>query len=83
MKVISYDELRLDLRRWLDSVDDDVEEVVIRREDRKDLVVIPLEAYTALTETDYLLSGKNREVLLRSIEESRSGKKVYRDLREP
>jgi len=80
MKVINYTELRLNLKHWLDSVIDDVEEVIIKRKNQKDLVLISLEEYNSLVETNYLLSGKNREVLLESIEEIKKGSQKYQDL---
>jgi len=80
MKVINYTELRLNLKHWLDSVIDDVEEVIIKRKNQKDLVLISLEEYNSLVETNYLLSGKNREVLLESIEEVKKGSQKYQDL---
>ena len=80
MKVVNYTELRLNLKYWLNSVIDDVEEVIIKRKDQKDLVLISLEEYNSLVETNYLLSGKNREVLLKSIEEVKKGNKEYQEL---
>ncbi len=80
MKVINFTELRLNLKHWLDSVVDDVEEVIVKRKDQKDLVIISLEEYNALVETNYLLSGKNRDILLKSVEEYRLNKKLYKDL---
>lgn len=80
MKVINYTELRLNLRKWLDSVVDDVEEIIIKRKDQKDLVLISLEEYNSLKETQYLLSGKNRDVILKSISEVKKGKKKYKSL---
>ncbi len=80
MKVINYTELRLNLKHWLDSVIDDVEEVIIKRKDQKDLVLISLEEYNSLVETNYLLSGKNRDVLLESIAEVKNGNKKQKDL---
>jgi len=80
MKVVNYTELRLNLKHWLDSVIDDVEEVIIKRKNQKDLVLISLEEYNSLKETDYLLTGKNREVILDTINEVKSGKKVYHKL---
>ena len=80
MKVINYTELRLNLKHWLNSVIDDVEEVIIKRKDQKDLVLISLEEYNALVETKYLLSGKNRDVLLQSIAEVKKGNKLNREL---
>ena len=80
MKVINYTELRMNLKHWLNSVIDDVEEVVIKRKDQKDLVLISLEEYNSLVETNYLLSGKNRDVLLESINEVKTGNKKYQEL---
>jgi len=74
MKVVNYTDLRLSLKKWLDLVVDDVEELIIKRKNNKDLVLISLEEYNSLKETSYLLSGKNRDVLLKSIEESKKGK---------
>ncbi|RLD25354.1 MAG: prevent-host-death protein [Bacteroidetes bacterium] len=59
---------------------DDVEELIITRKNRKDLVLISLEEYNALKETNYLLSGNNREKLLKSLEEAKSGKTIQRGL---
>lgn len=73
MKVVNYTDLRLNLKKWLDLVVDDVEELIIKRKNNKDLVLISLEEYNSLKETNYLLSGKNRAVLLNSVEEAKSG----------
>ena len=80
MKVVNYTELRLNLKYWLNSVFDDVEEVIIKRKDQKDLVLISLEEYNSLVETNYLLSGKNRDVLLESIKEVKKGDKKNQEL---
>jgi len=80
MKVVNYSELRLNLKHWLDSVINDMEEVIIKRRDQKDLVLISLDEYNALVETNYLLSGKNRTVLLQSIAEVENGNKEYQEL---
>lgn len=80
MKVVNYTELRLNLKHWLDSVVDDVEELIIKRKNQKDLVLISLEEYNALVETNYLLSGKNRDVLLDSIAETKDGEKEYKEV---
>ena len=74
MKTVNYTDLRLNLKKWLDLVVDDVEELIIKRKDNKDLVLVSLEEYNSLKETSYLLSGKNRDVLIKSLEEAKSGK---------
>ncbi len=80
MKVINYTDLRLNLKHWLNSVYDDVEEVVIKRKNHQDIVLISLAEYNSLVETDYLLSGKNGEILRKSLAELDRGEKVYHDL---
>lgn len=80
MKVINYTDLRLNLKKWMDTVIDDMEEIIIKRKDNKDLVLISLEEYNSLTETNYLLSGKNRDVILKSLEQSKSNKIVVEEI---
>lgn len=82
MKVINYSDLRLNLKKWLDLVVDDMEELIITRKNNKDLVLISLEEYNSLKETRYLLTGKNREVLLKSIEEAKGGNTIEGALKE-
>ena len=76
MKVINYTDLRLNLKKWMDAVTDDMEEIIVKRKDNKDLVLISLEEYNALTETNYLLSGKNRNVLLHSVKDVQENKSL-------
>lgn len=73
MKVVNYTDLRLNLKKWFDLVVNNVEEVIIKRKDNKDLVLITLEEYNSLKETSYLLSGKNRDVLMTSIQQAKAG----------
>lgn len=80
MKVINYTELRLNLKRWLDLVVDDFEELIIKRKDNRDLVLISLEEYRSLKETQYLMSGKNRDHLMESLEQAKKGKTEQKDL---
>ena len=74
MKVVNYTDLRLNLNKWLDLVVNDVEELIIKRKNDKDVVLISLDEYNSLKETSYLLSGKNRDVLMKSIKEVKEGK---------
>ncbi|WP_100627713.1 type II toxin-antitoxin system Phd/YefM family antitoxin [Algoriphagus formosus] len=80
MKVVNYTDLRVNLKKWFDLVVDDLEEVIIKRKDNRDLVLISLDEYNALKETSYLLSGKNRDVLMKSLEEANAGKIIERPL---
>lgn len=55
-------------------------DVVIKRKNGKDLVLISLDEYNSLKETTYLLSVKNREVLLDSVKKLEEGKGKIKDL---
>ncbi|WP_194850203.1 type II toxin-antitoxin system Phd/YefM family antitoxin [Nonlabens antarcticus] len=74
MEIINYTDFRANLKHWFDKVIDDVTDVVIKRKGGNDLVLISLDEYNSLKETTYLLSGKNRDVLINSIKELESGK---------
>ncbi|WP_245812754.1 type II toxin-antitoxin system Phd/YefM family antitoxin [Flagellimonas flava] len=80
METVNYTDFRANLKYWLDKVVNDVSDIVIKRKNGKDLVLISLDEYNSLKETAYLLSGKNRDVLLESIKELESGKGVQKDL---
>lgn len=76
METVNYSEFRANLKHWLDKVIQDVSNLVIKRKGGDDLVLISLNEYNSLKETTYLLTGKNREVLLASIEDLESGKGI-------
>lgn len=80
MKVVNYTDLRVNLKKWLDIVVNDVEELIIKRKNNKDLVLISLDEYNSLKETSYLLSGKNRDVLIKSINEAKGGNTAKHDI---
>lgn len=82
MKIVNYTDLRLNLKTWLDLVVNDVQELIIKRKNNKDLVIISLEEYNSLKETSYLLSGKNRDILIQSLQELKDGKTEEHDLTE-
>lgn len=74
MEIVNYSAFRANLKHWFDKVINDVSDIVIKRKNGKDLVLISLDEYNSLKETTYLLSGKNRDVLMQSIKELESGK---------
>ena len=82
MKVVNYTDLRVNLKKWMDIVINDVEELIIKRKNNKDLVLISQDEYNSLKETSYLLSGKNRDVLIQSLKEAKSGGVENHDLLE-
>ena len=80
MQVVNYTDLRENLKKWMDSVVDNVQEIIIKRKNNKDLVLISLDEYNSLKETSYLLSGKNRDVLIQSIKEAEKGETTEHNL---
>lgn len=73
MEIVNYTDFRTNLKHWFDKVTNDVNDIVIKRKGGKDLVLISLDEYNSLKETTYLLTGKNREILLNSIKELEAG----------
>jgi len=80
METVNYTDFRSNLKHWFDKVINDVSDIVIKRKSGKDLVLISLDEYNSLKETTYLLTGKNRNILLNSINELESGKGIQKDL---
>lgn len=80
METVNYTDFRTNLKHWFDKVVNDVSDVVIKRKGGKDLVLISLDEYNSLKETSYLLTGKNRDVLMRSVGELEAGKGFEKQL---
>lgn len=80
METVNYSDFRSNLKYWFDKVINDASDVLIKRKNGKDLVLISLDEYNSLKETTYLLTGKNRDVLLNSIKELETGKGMEKDL---
>ena len=80
METVNYTDFRTNLKHWFDKVVNDVSDVIIKRKNGKDLVLISLDEYNSLKETTYLLTGKNRDILLNSIKELEADKGVQNDL---
>jgi len=80
METVNYTDFRSNLKHWFDKVVNNVSDVIIKRKSGKDLVLISLDEYNSLKETTYLLTGKNRNILLNSIKELEAGKGIQKDL---
>jgi antitoxin YefM len=81
MQVLSLTEVRNNIKAMFDSVYLDNEEVIIHRKGRESIVVISLDDYNALKETNYLLaSPSNRKHLLESLKQLRTGRGFEREL---
>ena len=80
MEVLSLTEARNNLSEVFDRVYHDHEEIIIHRKARESVVVIPLSEYESEKESRYLLKSPNKEHILKSLEELKSGKTVEMDL---
>ena len=81
MNAVNYTDLRRNLKARMDKVYHDHEPLIITRKDNENLVMISLDDYNSLTETQYLLSSKrNTEHLMESLNSARSGKTIKKDL---
>ncbi len=80
METVNYTDFRSNLKDWFDKVVNDASDIIIKRKNGKDLVLISLDEYNSLKETTYLLTGKNRDILLNSIKELEAGKGLQKDL---
>jgi antitoxin YefM len=81
MRTMTYTESRARYAEVLDSVVDDAEEVIITRAGHAPVVMVSLDEYQSLKETDYLLrSPANARHLRRAIADLKAGRGVERGL---
>lgn len=81
MIATNYSEFRINLKKFLDDVEDHNETLVIKRGTGKGSVMISLNEYNSLMETVHLLSSKkNADRLYESIQQMREGNTVEKDL---
>jgi len=81
MIAANYSEFRKGLKKYLDSVEDDNEVLIIKRKSGKGAVMISLDEYNSIMETLHLLSSKkNAERLYESIEQMKAGNTVNHNL---
>ena len=83
MRTLSSTDLRQNLSKVMDRVNDDHEPVIVTRAKGKPVVMVSLEDWASMDETTYLLaSPANRKMLMRSIAEADSGKGIVKTLEE-
>jgi antitoxin YefM len=74
MDVLNYTEFRRNLAKSLDRVNDDAEIVIVSRSKGKNVVVMDLDEYNAMTETLHIVKSEaNRKRLQDAIDEMNSG----------
>lgn len=83
MRTLTSDELRDNLSSLLDQVSDDHEPIIVARAGGRPVVLVALEAYDSMDETDYLLaSPANRDALLAAIADIEAGRTITKTLDE-
>ena len=83
MLTTSISDFRKDIKKYLDSVTENFETLIINRGKDTGVVVISLEEYNSLSATQHELSSKTNESRLNSaIEKLKSGSSFQKDLRE-
>ncbi len=81
MKTVNYSELRQNLKSNLDVVCEDHDILIVHRSKGKSVVMMSLEDFNSLQETEYLLSTKNnRERLLNAIDDVNKGEVSEKDV---
>lgn len=75
MIAANFSEFRSELKRFLDSVEEDNETLIIKRKSGKGTVLISLDEYNSIMETMHVLSSKkNANRLYESIKQMEEGK---------
>ena len=73
MIVVKYSKFRTQLKKYLDSVEEGNETLIIKRKTGKGTVRISLEEYNSIMETMHLMSSKkNAKRLFESIDQMKS-----------
>ncbi len=81
MIAANFSEFRINLKKYLDNVEDNNETLIIKRKTGKGAVMISLDEYNSIMETVHLLSSKaNADRLHESIRQMKKGDKVSKGL---
>lgn len=84
MNIITFSELRTNLKQVMDTACDEHEPTIIRRANGDHMILTSLHDYESLKETAYLLSTEaNATRLRRSLAEFKQGKTKAHKLIEP
>lgn len=84
MAIVSFTELRANLSKHLDKVEEDHDELIVTRKGREPVVVMSMADFESWKETLYLLaSPANAKMLRESIAEINAGKGTEHELVDP
>lgn len=74
MRTANYSELRNNLKSYLDGVINDSEPLIVHRSGNESVVVISLEEYNSIKETEYIMkSPAMMEIIRKGDEEIKNG----------
>ena len=83
MQIVSYSDLRRDMKNIMDRVQENHEPAIVTRKKDRHMVLMSLEDYNSIEETTYLLSNPVMRARLRkSIAEVNEGKVIHKSLKE-
>lgn len=83
MKIVSLSELRANIAKHFDEIENDHDELIVTRQNREPMVVMSLADFESWKETMHLLaSPANRDRLLQSMKELDDGRGTPRTMDE-
>ena len=81
MNAVNYSDLRRNLKGYMDKVYDDQETLIVTRKNNENVVLISIDEYNSLLETNYLLSNEaNAKHLTESLRSARNGEAAEHEL---
>ena len=81
MKTTNYTDLRNNLKSYLDGVINDSEPLIVHRSGNESVVVISLEEYNSIKETEYIMkSPAMMDIIRKGVEEIKNGEGVSVDI---
>lgn len=81
MKTTNYLELRNNLKSYLDRVINDNEPLIVHRSGNESVVIISLEEYNSIKETEYIMkSPAMMDIIRKGDEEIKSGGYTFIDI---
>ena len=75
MEAVSYSDLRKNLKDYLDHVYQDHDPIIVTRKNNENVVLISMDEYNSLIETNYLMANEaNAKHLMKSINQANKHK---------
>ena len=77
MRTTNYTDLKANLKSYIDAVIDDYDTVVVNHENGKGVVMISLDEYNSLKETEYIMSSPDTmEAIHKGEEDIKNGNSI-------